>query len=60
MATLLIGSIAVTVKACYKSKCSNFKCCYGLIAIERNVELEERIDIERGTNNRRDSIPDQN
>jgi hypothetical protein len=58
MATLLVGSIAVTIKACYKSKCSNFKCCYGLIAIERNVDIEEHIDIEQGVNNRRDSIPE--
>jgi hypothetical protein len=57
MTTLLVGSIAVTIKACYKSKCSNFRCCYGLIDIERYVDIEEHIDIEQGANNRRDSIP---
>jgi hypothetical protein len=56
--TIILASLAVIVKACYKSKCSNFQCCYGLIAIERNVDVEEHIDIEQGVNNRKDSIPE--
>jgi hypothetical protein len=52
ISTILTASIAVTIRACYKSKCSNFKCCYGLIAIERNVDAEEHIDMES-----RDFIP---
>ena len=56
MATLIIGSIAVTIRACYKSKCSDFKCRYGLISIERNVDVEEHIDMERNDSNR-DFIP---
>ena len=54
--TILTASIAVTIRACYKSKCSDFKCCYGLISIERNVDVEEHIDMERADSNR-DFIP---
>ena len=56
LATLIIGSIAVTIRACYKSKCTDFKCCYGLISIERDVDVEEHIDMERADSNR-DFIP---
>jgi len=51
--TIIIGSTALIIKTCYKSKCSNFKCCCGLIEIKRDTAVEEHIDIE----NRRDTIP---
>ena len=54
--TVILASLAVVVKACYKSKCSDFKCCYGLISIERDVDVEEHIDMERNDSNR-DFIP---
>ena len=50
--TILTASIAVTIRACYKSKCSDFQCCYGLIKIERDTVTEEHIDMES-----RDYIP---
>ena len=28
----------------YKSKCTNINLCYGLIDIDRNVEIEEKYD----------------
>jgi hypothetical protein len=28
----------------YKSKCTNIKLCYGLVDIDRNVEIEEKYD----------------
>jgi hypothetical protein len=55
MSTLIIGSFAVIVRACYRSKCKNFNCCFGLIHIERDTDAEEKIDLERGL--RSDSIP---
>ena len=45
--TLSIGAFGMIAKLCYKSKCSNISCCYGLINIKRNVEIE--IDIENET-----------
>jgi hypothetical protein len=55
--TVILASFAVIVKACYKSKCSDFQCCYGLIKIERdNTVSEEHIDMERNDSNR-DFIP---
>jgi hypothetical protein len=50
--TVILASLAVVVKACYKSKCSDFQCCYGLIKIERDTVTEEHIDMES-----RDYIP---
>jgi hypothetical protein len=60
MATVILASLAVVVKACYKSKCSEFQCCYGLIKIERDTALEANIDMERADTPRdsnRDFIP---
>ena len=45
--TLSIGAFGMIAKLCYKSKCSNISCCYGLINIKRNVEIE--IDIGNET-----------
>ena len=44
--TLLLASIAMISKLCYKSKCSNITCCYGLINIKRNVEIEDDIKMD--------------
>ena len=46
LTTLIFGFLAVTIKTCYKTKCSNFKCCFGLIQIQRDTELEELIDLK--------------
>jgi hypothetical protein len=54
--TVILASFAVAVKACYKSKCSDFQCCYGLMKIERDTVTEEHIDMERADSNR-DFIP---
>ena len=45
--TLCIGAFGMIAKLCYKSKCSNIICCYGLLHIKRNVEIE--IDTENET-----------
>ena len=44
LATLLTGSISLAFKYCLKSKCEHFICCYGLINIDRRVELETEIE----------------
>ena len=38
--TLCIGAIGMIAKLCFKSKCSNISCCFGLINIKRNVLIE--------------------
>ena len=53
LATLLTGSIALCVRYCLKSKCTNVRLCFGCIDIDRAVELEqnEEIEITNNTNN---------
>ena len=38
--TLCIGAFTMVTKLCFKSKCSDITCCYGLLNIKRNVVLE--------------------
>lgn len=42
--TLLIGVFGLTVRYCYKSKCREVQ--LGCIKIVRDIEVEERVDIE--------------
>jgi hypothetical protein len=58
--TLVLGALALIVKTCYKSKCKDFNCCYGLLEIQRDTNVEEHIDIEDGTRHRSDYIPERN
>jgi len=53
LATLLTGSIGLSVKYCLNSKCENVSVCWGGIIIHRNVELEqnEEIEMTENTNN---------
>ena len=44
--SLLLASIAMISKLCYKSKCSNIICCYGLINIKRQVEIENDTEMD--------------
>lgn len=44
IATLIVASYRFSLTQAYKSKCSNFKMCCGLINIERNVQVEAQID----------------
>lgn len=54
--TILIGFLGLSVKYCLKSKCSKFKCCFGLIDIDRTVELENDIENNISNNNENNSI----
>ena len=44
--TLCIGAFGMIAKLCYKSKCSNITCCYGLLNIKRQVEIESEIETD--------------
>ena len=51
LATLIIGFLGLTLRYCFKSKCSRVSCCG--ITIERDIagELEEeRMEINNGIN----------
>ena len=49
--TLILGSITMISKLCYKSKCTNISCCFGLINIKRNVEIENDTETDIIQNN---------
>jgi hypothetical protein len=42
IATLSCGFFGLVIRYCLKSKCENISCCYGLISVKRNVELESQ------------------
>ena len=41
--TLIIGSIGLALKMCYKSKCNEIKCC--CIQIKRDTQTEKEEDL---------------
>ena len=45
LATLLIGGLGVLIKGCLSSKCSHTNICFGCISIERDVHIEEDIEL---------------
>jgi len=44
IATLVIGAYRYSLSQAYKSKCSQIKMCFGLLDIQRNVNIEQQID----------------
>lgn len=44
--TLLFGFFGVVVKYCLKSKCQNINLCFGLLSIERRVDLEVQTEMK--------------
>lgn len=38
--TIITGSIGLALKYCLKSKCDNVSCCWGGLAIHRNIDAE--------------------
>ena len=44
IATLSIGAYRFSISQAYRSKCSNFKLCWGLLDIKRDVVVEQQID----------------
>jgi hypothetical protein len=44
IATLVIAAYRFSLSQIYKSKCVNFKLCWGLINVKRDVAIEAKID----------------
>lgn len=40
LATLTTGSLGLVIKFCLKSKCEHFSVCFGMLKIDRRVDLE--------------------
>lgn len=45
LATILAGAIGVSFRYCFKSKCENFSICFGLLSVDRRVDLETTLDM---------------
>jgi hypothetical protein len=52
----VVGIFSLIIKSCYKSKCKDFSCCFGMIKIQRDTDIEQEIDTRV---NRSDTIPNQ-
>jgi hypothetical protein len=47
IATLFTGVLGIFIRYCFKSKCTNVSCLWGLVAVERDTEAENReLEIE--------------
>ena len=44
--TLLCTSISLSIRYCYKSKCSEFSCC--CMKLKRDVDIEKQEDFQFG------------
>lgn len=44
IATLVITAYRFSLSQIYKSKCSDFKLCFGCINVKRDVQIEAHID----------------
>jgi hypothetical protein len=40
LATLGSGILTISLRYCFKSKCSDVKLCYGLVTVKRDTEAE--------------------
>ena len=58
--TMIVGLMALIIRFCIKSKCEHFSLCFGLITVDRRVDLEvqeEMHKIDKGIDDA-DEIPD--
>ena len=44
ISTLVIGAYRFSLSQAYRSKCSNFRLCWGLLDIKRDVQVEQQLD----------------
>jgi len=51
-----LGFLGLVVRYCFKSKCVNVSCCFGLIKIERDIEHEVIQQIEEEKNENKNEI----
>lgn len=47
LAGIMVGLFGLIIKVCLKSKCEHFKLCWGLISVDRRVDLEVEEEIHR-------------
>ena len=47
IASLVCGAFGLVIRYCLKSRCDNVNFCFGLITIQRNVELESMEQIRK-------------
>ena len=53
IATLSTGFAGLILRYSFRSKCSHVVCCYGLISIDRDVDVEEqceKLELEHNIN----------
>jgi len=42
--TIFSGILGLSIRYCFRSKCSTIKCCFGLCTINRDVARELELD----------------
>lgn len=47
IATVIAGAFGLALRYCIKSKCEHFSLCYGLITVDRRVDLEVQEEIKQ-------------
>ena len=45
--SMVFGFFGLIIKYCLKSKCEHFSLCYGLITVDRRVDLEVQEEIHK-------------
>lgn len=45
--SMVIGFFGLIIKYCLKSKCEHFSLCYGILTIDRRVDLEVQEEMSR-------------
>lgn len=45
IATIISGFLGLAIRYCFKSKCEDIKLCWGFIEINRNVLVEEQLEM---------------
>jgi len=60
---IIVGFVSGALVYCIKSKCSKCSLCFGIIDVQRDVALEEKIEeveLEKGMNPYSNSVNDTN
>jgi len=45
--SMVIGFLSLIIRYCLKSKCEHFSLCYGILTIDRRVDLEVQEEMSR-------------
>ena len=46
LATIFSGIAVLALKLCFKSKCSDVNVCFGVLQLQRNVTLENDLEMQ--------------